>query len=110
MKLKNIKKKGIIFTTVMVMVIQMLTMSLGYVFATTNEVGTGLKGTYYDNIDFTGTEVVHQNENINFSWGTAAPVNSISATSYSVKWVGQIQPLYSDKYTSCLCHGTLKAH
>jgi chitodextrinase len=61
--------------------------------------GNGLKGEYYDNIDFTSLNTARIDQNINFDWGTAAPNSSMGADEFSVRWTGQIQPLYSETYT-----------
>ena len=37
--------------------------------------GTGLTGQYFDNQDFTGTTQTRVDANVNFDWGTAAPVS-----------------------------------
>jgi PA14 domain len=62
----------------------------------------GLKGDYYDNIDFTGTLKTRYDATINSNWKTAAPITGIAATTYSVRWTGQIQPAYTEEYTFSL--------
>ncbi len=59
----------------------------------------GLKGDYYDNMDFTGTLKTRYDANVNRNWGTAAPISGIANTTYSVRWTGQILPQYSQEYT-----------
>ncbi len=59
----------------------------------------GLKGDYYNNMDFTGTLKTRYDANVNRSWGTAAPISGIANTTYSVRWTGQIQPQFSQEYT-----------
>lgn len=61
--------------------------------------GNGLKGEYYDNIDFTNLIKERVDENINFNWWKNAPIPSMGADEFSVRWTGQIQPLYSETYT-----------
>lgn len=51
---------------------------------------TGLTGVYYNNADFSGTTVTKIDGTISKSWGTAKPANGIDATTYSVRWTGQI--------------------
>ncbi|MBB5293408.1 hypothetical protein HNQ10_000221 [Deinococcus metallilatus] len=60
---------------------------------------TGLTGTYYNNMDFTGTSVTQIDATINKSWGTTAPVGGIDPTTYSIRWNGQITPNYNEEYT-----------
>jgi|GEM_PF-337990 len=52
--------------------------------------GNGLKGLYYDNMDFTSLKAAVTNQTINFDWGTAAPTNTMGADTYSVRWTGQV--------------------
>ncbi len=61
--------------------------------------GNGLRAEYYDNLDFTGPVVVRTDASINFEWGNAAPMASMGADTFSVRWSGQIEPRYSDTYT-----------
>jgi len=61
--------------------------------------GNGLKGAYYNNTDFTSLKTVRVDENIDFDWGMDAPILYMDADEFSVRWTGQIQPLYSETYT-----------
>lgn len=61
--------------------------------------GDGLAGSYFDNIDFTGTRVNRIDPTINFNWGTGSPVGSIGADTFSVRWNGKIQAVESGTYT-----------
>lgn len=62
--------------------------------------GTGLKGDYYNTIGLTGSVYLSRTDaTVNFNWGTGSPYRTISATTYSVRWTGFVQPLYSEKYT-----------
>lgn len=64
----------------------------------------GLTATYYSNIDFSGPSVTRIDKNIQFDWGTSTPATGIDPTTYSVRWVGQIKPRYSETYTFHLTH------
>ncbi len=59
----------------------------------------GLSATYYNNIDFTGATVTRVDPTVNFTWGSAAPVTGIGADTFSVRWVGQVQPQFTGTYT-----------
>jgi hypothetical protein len=61
--------------------------------------GTGLKGEYFDNQDFTNLKVTRTDSTVNFDWGTAAPDSSMDGDSFSIRWTGQVQPQYSQTYT-----------
>jgi hypothetical protein len=61
--------------------------------------GTGLSATYYNNINFTGTTIRRIDPTVNFDFGTGSPHPSIGADTFSVRWIGQVQPGYSETYT-----------
>ena len=60
--------------------------------------GTGLKGEYYDNIDFTNLKLTRTDSTVNFNWSTGSPDTSIGADTFSARWTGQVQALYSETY------------
>ena len=51
--------------------------------------GSGLTGSYYNNIDFTGFLSSRVDTSVNFDWGTTPP-NGLSAGTYSVRWTGLV--------------------
>ena len=54
--------------------------------------GAGLKGEYFSNTDLSGTPVVTRtDQNLDFDWQSASPVEGLSSTQYSVRWTGTIQ-------------------
>ncbi len=66
--------------------------------------GTGLLGSYYSNHfstnAFYGTPtLVRTDATINFNWGTGSPDPSISADDFTVRWIGSVQPQFSETYT-----------
>lgn len=61
--------------------------------------GSGLLGTYYDHMDFTGTSKQRTDAAINFAWGEGIPIDGISNDSFSVRWTGKVQAQYSETYT-----------
>lgn len=71
------------------------------VIATTPSVfgsGTGLRGTYFDNVDFTALRRARIDPAVNFNWGTGSPSSTMQPDTFSVVWTGQIQPRYSQTY------------
>ncbi|MBD2644673.1 PA14 domain-containing protein [Nostoc foliaceum] len=60
--------------------------------------GNGLKGEYYDNIDFTNLKQTRTDATVNFNWGGVSPDPSIGADTFSVRWTGQVQAKYSETY------------
>jgi hypothetical protein len=57
--------------------------------------GTGLKGEYYDAIDFTDPKLVRLAENVNFDYGPNSPDPSIGADTFSIRWTGQVMPRFT---------------
>jgi hypothetical protein len=60
--------------------------------------GTGLRGDYYDDLGFTGTLVQRTDATVAFDWGGGQPDPGIGADTFSVRWTGKVQPLYSGTY------------
>jgi hypothetical protein len=63
------------------------------------KIGTGLKGEYYNNADFTGTRVTRTDPLINFSWVTGTPIGGIQEDTFSVRWTGTIDVPSTETYT-----------
>ena len=61
--------------------------------------GNGLRGEYFDNINFTNQTFIRTDATVNFDWGGGSPDPRIGADTFSVRWTGQIQPRYSEEYT-----------
>ncbi|MGI9646481.1 MAG: Ig-like domain-containing protein, partial [Ilumatobacteraceae bacterium] len=59
----------------------------------------GLEGTYYDNIDLTNEVLTRSDPVIDFNWGSGSPDPAIGSNTFSVRWTGLIEPLYSETYT-----------
>ncbi|MBK5209424.1 MAG: T9SS type A sorting domain-containing protein [Flavobacteriaceae bacterium] len=62
--------------------------------------GTGLKGEYFNNMTLSGTPALTRTDaSVNFDWVNGGPGAPIGNDNFSVRWSGQIQPLYSQNYT-----------
>jgi len=61
--------------------------------------GTGLRGEYFDNLDFTAFKFSRIDAAVDFNWSDAAPSTEMGIDDYSVRWTGQLQPQYSETYT-----------
>ena len=61
--------------------------------------GTGLKGEYYDNINFTNLKLTRTDPQVNFDWGTGSPDASIGADTFSVRWSGLLLVPETGTYT-----------
>lgn len=60
--------------------------------------GTGLNGEYYKGSQFDSLVYNRIDKKIDFDWGTSAPVISTGKDNFSIKWSGQIQPLFAEEY------------
>jgi hypothetical protein len=61
--------------------------------------GRGLRGEYFDNEDLTNLKLTRIDPGVDFSWGLRSPHPSIDPEYFSVRWRGQIEPLYNETYT-----------
>ncbi len=67
--------------------------------------GTGLVGSYYDNIDSYNTvdvsslKFMQTDSMINFDWGLHAPDTRIGYDTFAVDWMGQIEAPFTGTYT-----------
>jgi glucose/arabinose dehydrogenase len=68
-------------------------------FRVTEAVGSGLTGTYFDNVGFAGASVSRVDPRVEFNWSDGAPMASMGADTFSVRWTGQVQAQHSETYT-----------
>ena len=62
--------------------------------------GIGLEGQYFNNLTLTGASLTRTDAVVNFNWGSSSPdPGVINIDQWSVRWSGQVQPLYSQIYT-----------
>jgi autotransporter-associated beta strand protein len=61
--------------------------------------GTGLKGEYFNNSDFTSLQLTRTDAQVNFDWGTGSPHASIGADTFSVRWSGVLLVPETGSYT-----------
>ncbi len=61
--------------------------------------GTGLNGSYYDNIDFTNLKLNRIDPTINFDWRQNAPHSSMGNDTFSIRWEGMVEAQYTETYT-----------
>jgi hypothetical protein len=57
--------------------------------------GPGLRGEYYDNMDFTNLVATHAGEAVNFDWAMGAPDPSVGADTFSIRWSGKLLARYT---------------
>ncbi|MBL9146158.1 MAG: Ig-like domain repeat protein [Verrucomicrobiaceae bacterium] len=75
------------------------TSELGTVSIIVGTAGTGLKGEYFDNVDFTNLKLTRTDAQVNFDWGTGSPDASIGADTFSVRWSGLLLVPETASYT-----------
>ena len=61
--------------------------------------GTGLKGEYFDNTNFTNLKLTRIDPEVNFDWGTGSPDASVGADTFSVRWSGLLLVPETGAYT-----------
>ncbi|HEX8422814.1 MAG TPA: PA14 domain-containing protein, partial [Pyrinomonadaceae bacterium] len=61
--------------------------------------GSGLRGRYFDQIDFNDFKMSRVDATLNFDWGSGAPHASMGSETFAVQWTGQVVPRYSETYT-----------
>lgn len=59
----------------------------------------GLKGAYFNNMDFTDQVLERVDAEADFEWGRGSPDSKVGSDSFSVRWTGFVKPKYSETYT-----------
>jgi aryl-phospho-beta-D-glucosidase BglC (GH1 family) len=59
----------------------------------------GAIGLFYDSLNFAGFKLIRTDPQVDFSWGVGAPDGSMSPDTFSARWYGVIEPLFTEKYT-----------
>jgi len=62
-------------------------------------VQSGLQAEYFHGMDLTGPALTRTDPTIDFHWQRDAPDPSIDPETFSARWTGQLQPLFSETYT-----------
>ncbi len=75
------------------------TSEIGTVSIIVGNAGTGLKGEYFDNTNFTNLKLTRTDAQLNFDWGTGSPDASVGADTFSVRWSGQLLVPETGSYT-----------
>ncbi len=59
----------------------------------------GLKGEYFNNISLSGSPTLTRTDpTVNFSWGNGSPDPALPSDNFSVRWSGQVQAQFSERY------------
>jgi len=66
---------------------------------TTAGPGGGIRGDYFRGMDLRNHTLRRIDPQINFSWGDGEPDPSVGANNFSVRWTGEIEVAFTEKYT-----------
>ena len=66
---------------------------------TTAKAGGGVKGQYYQGIDFGELILTRTDPQINFNWADAGPDPAVGVNNFSVRWTGEVEALFTETYT-----------
>ncbi len=58
----------------------------------------GLRGDYFDNLNFTGTQMVRLDPTVDFNWAAGAPDSSMGVDDFTVRWTGWVMPEFTEDY------------
>jgi hypothetical protein len=61
--------------------------------------GMGLTAEYFGAMDLSNPLLIRTDPTIDFNWSGTSPDPSVPPFQYSVRWTGQVLPLYSETYT-----------
>ena len=62
--------------------------------------GTGLSAQYFDNPNLIGSPVVSRvDAKVDFDWTWGSPASAVGDDDFSARWVGELEPRYSETYT-----------
>jgi len=61
--------------------------------------GQGLKGEYFKGAGFDSLVYTRIDKKVDFEWGANGPLSATGKDDFSIRWTGQIQPLYTEEYT-----------
>ncbi len=64
----------------------------------TTGTGNGLKGEYYNTKSFSDLKLTRTDERVDFNWKDKSPHSSMGADTFSARWTGQVEPLFSETY------------
>jgi hypothetical protein len=61
--------------------------------------GSGLLAAYFEREDFSNPHFSRIDSTVNFDWGGSGPTVSMADDNFSIRWVGQVEPRYTQKYS-----------
>lgn len=60
--------------------------------------GSGLAGSYFNNVTLSGSAVLTRTEAIDFGWGTGSPGAGVAANNFSARWTGSVLAASTGSY------------
>ena len=66
---------------------------------TTAGPGGGIRGDYFKGMDLRNHTLRRIDPQINFNWGDGEPDPSVGANNFSVRWTGEVEAAFTEKYT-----------
>jgi len=64
-----------------------------------SRLGTGLSGTYYNSLDFSGPVVLSRTEAVDFDWDAGSPAAGVNQDYFSARWEGRVEADKTELYT-----------
>lgn len=61
--------------------------------------GQGLEGRYFNSPDFTALRATRLDGAVDFQWARILPAPEITNSAFSVRWLGTVEPRYSESHT-----------
>ncbi|MGC9502624.1 PA14 domain-containing protein [Baaleninema sp.] len=61
--------------------------------------GTGLTGQYFNGTNFETLARTRTDPTIDFSWGQGAAIGGLSSDFYSIRWIGDLEPRFTETYS-----------
>lgn len=59
----------------------------------------GLRGTYYLGLDLSNAVTTRVDTTVDFNWGSGSPGAFLPNDGFSIRWLGQVQPQFTQTYT-----------
>lgn len=61
--------------------------------------GNGLLGYYYNDELLTQLALERTDPTVNFNWTTGSPASNVSPDTFSVRWIGKVEPRFAETFT-----------
>jgi hypothetical protein len=75
------------------------TMHRGLVWSfTTTRAGGGLRGEYYNSLDFSNLVLSRTDPQVRFDWGVGSPDPVVNIDNFCVRWIGEVETAFSETY------------